>query len=78
MSMYKKNDFSKEATRAAEITQCGDNGEYGLTVWFGTKSKSAAKVKAHRVMVALDQYKDRGAPEFKSFPRIDTKTKGGK
>jgi len=67
MNMYKNSDYSKNATRAAEITTCGDTGEVGLTVWFGTKSKRSGLKKANEVMKAIMDLK------LKKFPEIKTR-----
>lgn len=62
--MYKKNDFSQFATRSGSLTSCGDTGEYGLIVWFGTKSRLSALKKSKLVMNSISKL------TLKSFPKI--------
>ena len=36
-----------------ELTQSGDNNEYGIIVWCGTENKTAALRKLHRLAKTL-------------------------
>jgi hypothetical protein len=62
--MYKKSDFSHEATRAIELHKCPKTGEFGLIVWLGTKSPRALRDKSVILSQAI------AGKNLKTFPKV--------
>ena len=62
--MYKRCDFSHEAMRALALHKCPNNGEFGVVVWFGTKSERQAKKKQGKLAALIHD------KNLKTFPKL--------
>lgn len=66
--MYKKNDFSREALRAAGV-DVEKNGECVVKIYLGTRSGRSAHRKLHDIIKILSNQNY----TYKKFPEIKTK-----